>query len=118
MAGMVPDLALGWRHPTPDAMEAYEQLEIPGLEAPPPETEALPRAEAVVAENRAALMELLYHQDGRDKPGHPRYKTFTGLWEQHCLAVGRAIIDPLLTLRPCPLVDTDASSVSIEVIHG
>jgi hypothetical protein len=32
---------------------------------------------------RQELLELLYHEDGRDNPDHPMHSLYTGLYEQH-----------------------------------
>ena len=34
-------------------------------------------------ENRVYLLDALYNMDGRDKPDHPLYNTFTGLYQKY-----------------------------------
>lgn len=70
-----------------------EQLEIPGLESAPAVPPEILEARQRVLEdgNRQALLEVLYHLDGRNDPGHEHHSTFTGLFEKYALQVGRTL---------------------------
>lgn len=68
------------------AMSTAEQLEIPGLESDWEIIEA--RRRLIEDNNRQAFLELLYHVDRRDDPGHRHHATFTGLFEKYALRLG------------------------------
>jgi len=71
------------------------QLEIPGLAvhaAPGPR-----QGGAVdVGARRQELLELLFHVDGRGRPGHPYAGVYTGLAAEFHRRVGQEIVDGLL----------------------
>jgi len=53
--------------------------------------------EGIVSDqNRVKLLEALYLLDGRNRPDHPHWGTYTGLVEAFSLAVGRLVIDGAL----------------------
>lgn len=47
---------------------------------PPMTTDHFDHAEQAARHDR---LELLYLADGRDSPGHPYHRSYTGLWLQH-----------------------------------
>lgn len=85
---------------------APRQLSIPGLEyfGTPAHKETLRRLR--IDQNRADILDLMYEVDGRNDPSHPQHHTYTGLWEETCLAYGRQELQLLwnlaspLSLRP------------------
>jgi hypothetical protein len=45
--------------------------------------------------NRAALLEWLYHLDGRQDPAHPSHSLYTGLADKYRYEFGTAVLETL-----------------------
>jgi len=45
--------------------------------------------------NRAALMEWLYHLDGRQEPSHPLHSLYTGLADKYRYEFGSVVLETL-----------------------
>ena len=72
------------------------QLEIPGLESFSGGGGAAGLPTADVGAKRQELLELLFHADGRDNPGHPHAFTYTGLAMEFHRRVGQSMIQSFL----------------------
>jgi hypothetical protein len=58
-------------------------------------TEAHPLEASQYGLNRAALLEWLYHLDGRQDPAHPSHSLYTGLADKYRYEFGTAVLETL-----------------------
>ena len=100
----------------PGAMQ-FQQLDL--FDAPQELDCAEPAADQIevqsqllVDQNRNRLLEALFEQAGRDDDAVPHHHTYTGLAEELHSALGRALVDQLLSSEafdPCWLVTGSAA---------
>lgn len=65
--------------------------------AKPPMERTEVQSQLLVDQNRNCLLEALFKQAGRDDDAVPHHHTYTGLAEELHIAVGRALVDQLLS---------------------
>lgn len=80
----------------------YQQLDLFGApqemdcaESPLERTTA--QSQLLMDQNRNRLLEALFKQAGRDDAAVPHHHTYTGLAEALHIAVGRALVDQMLS---------------------
>ncbi len=80
----------------------FQQLELFAIPQdsscvePPVERTAV-QAQLLIDQNRHRLLEALFEQAGRDSEAVPHHHTYTGLAEALHVALGRALVDQLLS---------------------
>lgn len=80
----------------------YQQLELFGAPQKPDCAEPLAertatQSQLLMDQNRNRLLEALFKQAGRDDAAVPHHHTYTKLAEALHIAVGRALVDQLLS---------------------
>ncbi len=95
----------------------FEQLELfvtpQELDcAEPPTERSEAQSQLLIDQNRNCLLEALFKRAGRDDDAVPHHHTYTGLAEELHNALGRALVDQLLSSEafdPCWLVVDSAA---------